>query len=239
MRSFSNIAGMLLLAFASVRPAWAQDPVMNIRGKAVFKGDPKKFEAKPIEAVEGTECQLGPKLVDESVLINETTPPTLRNVVVWIEEGPIEFRTPKPRPGTVLVIENCRFEPHVTALQSGQQLTVRNDDPFKQGIRIESVTNKPRGFTMPKPKMQVNMSFEPEEPFKVISPIYPWMNGWIVVLKHPYFLVTGAEGEFEFHDFPPGKYLVKAWHETLGTAEASIDVQPGQQNAFELVFEPK
>lgn len=232
-------SALLVLALAMSSSAMAQEAIHTIRGKAVFKGDPKKFEPKPIEAVEGTECQLGPKLLDESVIINETTPPTLRNVVIWIEEGPIDFRSPEPKAGAVITMTNCRFEPRVTALQARQQLTVRNDDPFKQGIRIESKTNKPRGFTMPKPGMQVNMSFDPDDPIPIHSPIYPWMTGWIVVIKHPYFLITGTDGAFEFHGFPPGKYLLKAWHEKFGQAEASIDVQPGAENAVEFVFEPK
>ena len=40
-----------------------------------------------------------------------------------------------------------------------------------------------------------------------------WMNGEMIVARHPYYAVTDEEGKFELQDVPPGDYEVVAWHE--------------------------
>jgi hypothetical protein len=60
-----------------------------------------------------------------------------------------------------------------------------------------------------------------------------------VVFKHPYFAITGADGAFEFTEFPPGRYELTAWHEEFGSQTKTVDIQPGQPNTVEFVFEPK
>ena len=83
MMTAGLVAG--LLSGVSVR---AED-LMTIRGRATFKGDPAKFDPRPIEAVRGTQCDNGWDILDKSVLVNKkTSPPTLRNVMVWLVDGP-------------------------------------------------------------------------------------------------------------------------------------------------------
>ena len=50
--------------------------------------------------------------------------------------------------------------------------------------------------------------------------IHPWMQGYIAVFKHPYFVVTKDDGSFDLSQSAPGTYTIKAWHEKLGTASA-------------------
>ena len=54
------------------------------------------------------------------------------------------------------------------------------------------------------------------------------------MLDHPYFAITDADGSFSIPDLPPGEYVIEAWHERLGTQEASITV--GEQETIEHSF---
>jgi hypothetical protein len=40
-----------------------------------------------------------------------------------------------------------------------------------------------------------------------------WMNGEMIVAKHPYYAVTDENGNFELTGVPPGNYEIVAWHE--------------------------
>jgi hypothetical protein len=71
------------------------------------------------------------------------------------------------------------------------------------------------------------------------------------VLKNPYFAVTDKQGRFTIPDqryleaqglksvpsLPPGKYLVKTWHEKLKTAKQKVEV-PANGEAS-IVLKPK
>ena len=47
--------------------------------------------------------------------------------------------------------------------------------------------------------------------------LHSWMVGWVVVAAHPYYAITGADGQFAFDNLPPGQYKLQIWHERLGT----------------------
>src|SRR6185436_12762175 len=55
--------------------------------------------------------------------------------------------------------------------------------------------------------------------------VHPWMVGYVGVLPHPFFAVTGADGSFELKNVPPGDYVLEAWHEKLGTLTAKATIK--------------
>ena len=40
-----------------------------------------------------------------------------------------------------------------------------------------------------------------------------WMNAEMMVVPHPYFVVTDEDGSFKLTDVPAGEYEIEAWHE--------------------------
>ena len=215
------------------------DDVMTIRGRAIFKGDTANYDPKPIGAVKGTQCAQMGQILSSSVLVNKhTSPPTLRNVIVWLVEGPVDMRGMAPTKSLVIEMVGCRFEPRITMAYARQRVRVQNGDSFPQTFRTLSKKNRPQAVTIPRPNMPISLSFsDAEEPFQIKSPDYPWMIGWIAVFDQPYFLMTDDRGTFEFKDFPAGRYTFKAWHEVFGTKTIKIDVSPGKANIIDFVFE--
>lgn len=231
-------AGLIvgLLSGGSVRA----DDVMTIRGRAIFKGDPAKFDPKPIKAFKGSQCDNGQDVFSSSVLINKhTSPPTLRGVIVWLESGPVDMRAMTPTKSLVIEMVECSFQPRISMAFVRQRVRIQNGDPIPHTFKTLPTKNRPQGVSIPKKNMPISMAFfEAEEPFEIQSVDYPWMKGWIAVFDQPYFLLTDDRGTFEFKDFPAGEYVFKAWHEVFGTKTIKIDVSPGKENTIDFVFEP-
>jgi hypothetical protein len=40
-----------------------------------------------------------------------------------------------------------------------------------------------------------------------------WMNGEMLVVRHPYYAVTDEDGNFKLTNVPAGEYEIEAWHE--------------------------
>jgi hypothetical protein len=56
-----------------------------------------------------------------------------------------------------------------------------------------------------------------------------WMQAVLVVSGNPYYTVTDAHGGFKLTDVPPGKYILKLWHETLGEQTKDVMVNPNAE----------
>jgi uncharacterized protein (DUF2141 family) len=65
---------------------------------------------------------------------------------------------------------------------------------------------------------------KPEVMVSVRCDVHPWMQGWIGVVDHPYFSVTGTDGRFTLRNVPPGDYVVAVWHERFGTRETKVSL---------------
>jgi intein/homing endonuclease len=48
------------------------------------------------------------------------------------------------------------------------------------------------------------------------------------VLAHPYFAITGENGEFRIEDVPPGDYVLVARQEYIGELEQPVQAEAGK-----------
>jgi uncharacterized protein (DUF2141 family) len=80
------------------------------------------------------------------------------------------------------------------------------------------------------------VTFAKPEIVRINCDLHSWMIGWVVVAAHPYYAITGADGQFSFDNLPPGKYDLHVWHERLGTVQASatVDGQPAARVTVEM-----
>jgi hypothetical protein len=66
------------------------------------------------------------------------------------------------------------------------------------------------------------------------------MQSYFVILRTPYFAVTGDDGSFVLPDLPPGRYTITAWHETLGTQSHEIEINSrGEPQTLNFTFTAK
>ena len=66
--------------------------------------------------------------------------------------------------------------------------------------------------------------------------IHDWMHAYIGVVDNPYFATTRDDGSFVLPNLPPGTYTVTAWHETLGTEQATVTVAASGRAETALSF---
>src|SRR5205807_2609703 len=98
-----------------------------------------------------------------------------------------------------------------------------NIDRLLHNLHSVSTENATFNRTQPKGRT-VPVAFKKPEIVRIDCDLHTWMRAWVVVAEHPFFAVTGANGEFALDNVPPGKYTLKIWHETLGTVTRDVTV---------------
>jgi hypothetical protein len=76
---------------------------------------------------------------------------------------------------------------------------------------------QPKGRTIP-------LVFKRPEIVRIDCDLHPWMRAWVVVADHPFYAVTGKQGDFLLENVPPGRYTLQVWHESLGTVQRDVAV---------------
>lgn len=160
----------------------------------------------------------------------------LQNVIVFVAEGLGDRTFDPPTQPVVVEQKGCMYMPHVIAMRANQPLHVVNDDSTSHNIHPTPANNREWNKAEP-PGTSVDESFTREEiAIPVKCNLHPWMHGYIAVFKHPYFAVTGKDGNFDLGSLPPGTYTIKAWQEKLGTATQTITIGANANQEIHFVF---
>ena len=213
--------GVLVLACAPLVAAAA-----SIRGKVVVDSTvppPKKVEVTIDQYVCGNDKDPGDLLVSPQK--------ELRNAVVWIENPPPGV-TPASAPADKVEIDQngCTFVPRVVVVPAGGTVDFLNSDRLLHNIHATPKLNVAFNRTQPKNRT-IPVTFTKPEIVKVACDLHSWMTAWVVVAAHPWYAVTGPDGQFAFDNLPPGQYKLSVWHERLGTVPGTVTVteqQPGR-----------
>jgi len=121
--------------------------------------------------------------------------------------------------------DGCSFDPHVIGIRVGQQLDVSAKDPLIHKIRFVGSENRDVSFGREGSGRDQSRSFRrPEIMVKLACDLHPKTSAWIGVLDHPYFAVTNEAGGYGIADIPPGRYLVKVWHERWTVVDQMVEI---------------
>ncbi|MCB9898799.1 MAG: hypothetical protein H6825_12410 [Planctomycetes bacterium] len=151
----------------------------------------------------------------------------VQNAFVWIESGLDGYEFDPPTEPVTLNQHNCLYEPRVLGVQTGQPLWAHSEDHVLHNVHVKPKRNKESNQSLPYPDKKGYREFEfkrPEVMVEVVCDVHAWMKGWIGVVEHPFFAVTGEDGSFTLDGVPPGEYTVGVWHETLGQRESKVTV---------------
>ena len=216
------------------QPTSPVDPATaaTVTGKVTFTGTPPANEPILMDAEPTCAEQYPDGAAAETVVVNDNG--TLQNVFVYVKSGLGDLTFPVPSEEVVLDQLGCRYHPHVLGVQVGQTLVIRNSDGILHNIHPMPAVNQ--GFNLGQPvKMDSKRTFdEVEVMIPIECDVHDWMIGYLGVLDHPYFAVTGADGSFSLANLPPGTYTLEAWHETYGTQ--TMDVTVGAQETQDVEF---
>lgn len=219
---------VFLLSLAAVTSfsfdVFAEDTWGVVKGRIVFAEAapaPEKIAVERDPEVCGIVGQF-----DESLIVHKDHR-GISNVAVWLETRdkiPVhpDLEDPPPK---LPSIDNrdCRFEPRLLTVRTGQPFELKNSDPVAHNAAVYARRNTPFSEIIPMHQpLQKKFAKAETLPVRVDCSIHSWMKAWMIVSDHPYVAITSAEGTFELRNVPAGTWKFRFWHERPGYLQALI-----------------
>lgn len=162
----------------------------------------------------------------------------LANVFVYVKGG-LTGSYPAPADKKLLDQKGCQYTPHVSGIQKGQTLVIRNSDATLHNIHALPEKNREFNQGQPVQGMESERTFDQVEvmvPFK--CDVHPWMSSYLAVLDHPFYAVTGEDGSFSIEGLPVGEYTIEAWHEEFGPQEQTVTITADTASEVRVDYTP-
>src|SRR5215813_583468 len=192
----------------------------SIIGEVRFTDDPP---AMPTVKVSKDQDYCGETLPNETYLIDSDG--GLQNVVVFIETPPNSTGGDSQKEN-ILNNTGCRYSPRILAMQKGERLRVKNNDPklhiphsYHDDRTVFNLSLPFKGTTI-----DATLRIRQAGVLKVVCDTHAWMLAYIHVFDHPYFAVTDERGIFSISNLPAGTYVLKAWHEDIGVKSQELTI---------------
>jgi hypothetical protein len=222
----------------------------TVKGRVKFSGSAPPDETIAIDRdVQhcGREQKLNKYIIADSMV---------KNAVVFIDK-PQRGKHIPANTAVDLTINKCRVEPHVSVGFVGGNFRFKNNDsilhtlqmklwleyqrkvsdrPLKDGATIYNIAFPKKGRVIEKPIKSSHRYQHDTGMIRVTSNAHPWMRGYVFVFDHPYAAVTDDKGSFTMDNLPPGEYVMKIWHESLGMQEKKIKVSSGEVLEVDIEF---
>lgn len=206
----------------------------TISGRAIFPGEPPKPVVIQMQADDYCKAAHGGTVTSQDVLRNGDG--TLRNVFVYVKQGLAGPYTPPPTPA-VIDQDACLYRPRVLGVQVGQPLLIHNSDDTLHNIHALCEVNEPFNIGQAVRGMESKKVFtQPEVMVHFKCDVHIWMSGYIGVIAHPFYAVTGDGGTFTLSKLPPGDYIIEAWHEKFGRRQQSVSLGRDEAKTIDFTF---
>jgi plastocyanin len=167
----------------------------------------------------------------------------LAGAVVFLED--VKKGKPGTASATIIQTKNCVFLPYISAMQVGQTFHFQNWDPIQHKLEV-FLTSQQGGQSLLGQNLQTHpenrksdVQYQLDRPGILVfrCRLHDYMEGWSVVLPHPYFSITGKNGEFSLKDIPPGAYNLIVWH-PRGKQETAIEIGSRQTRGMNILITP-
>jgi len=207
----------------------------TIAGAVKFEGAAPKMATIQMGADPYCQSQHPTPVQDEEVVVGPAG--ELANVFVYVKNPPAG-NYPPPATPVMLDQKGCKYTPHVGGVQVGQKLDIRNDDDTLHNVHALPAVNSQFNEGQPVKGMIATKTLDKPEltPFKVKCDVHGWMKSYLAVMPHPFYAVSGMNGQFTIANLPPGTYTLVAWHEKYGQQEQSITVGPKESKQVSFSF---
>jgi len=200
---------VLGLAASANAQAWG-----DLEIDVFLKGDHKPAKINPDK--DQAFCGKG-MLVEERLTVDPKTK-AIANMVVYLQAGgqkvavhPDYAKTAKEK--RTIDNKNCRFEPHVLAIRTGQPLVIGNADPIGHNTKAEFFDNPSFNDLIPAGGKVEKTFGKPEAgAVKFDCSIHTWMNAFVFVRDDPYIGVSDPKGHISIKNLPAGEWTFVVWN---------------------------
>lgn len=189
----------------------------RVAGRVAVSGLAPKLAALPVTR---DIKQCGINKPDESLLVGANN--GVKDVALWIPSGP--QRPEGTAPELKLALAGCQFVPHVAFAAPGARLKLVNQDPVFHSVEGKGAAE----FDLPMPVQGYVAPVALKAPglVKLRCKANPWMSASIQVVATTAATLSAADGTYAIN-LPPGKHVLRLWHERLGEALENVEVVSG------------
>ncbi|HMD14051.1 MAG TPA: carboxypeptidase regulatory-like domain-containing protein [Bacteroidota bacterium] len=231
---FLLIFGSLLFCQTGYTPKEVRDGG-TITGKVLLDHPPKQ-----IDRMEISQDTKACGMVKQSCRLVVGKDRGVANAIVYLEgvSSGKKFSNDKP---CLLAQRNCEYCPHIMVVPAGSKLNIVNEDAVLHSVHSYTTENFQSVFNIAQPVKGLKSCTKSLDHCGLMvtkcDAGHPWMSGYIMVAKHPYYVVTDNDGNFSLDNIPPGTYTLHMWHE--GVAITNKDSEHGKVKSytFEKAYE--
>lgn len=232
MRKFSNIVFTVVVVIIM---ASTMSFAASISGLVSYEGQAPKFREIKMDADPVCVLKHGKPVYPQTLELGENN--EMANVFVHVISGLPKKDFTAPVEPLILDQKGCMYDPHVAGVMVGQPVKFLNPDGTLHNVHALSKINPEFNLAMPKFRKETSKTFDKAEfMFPIKCDVHPWMISWVSVMDHPYFNVTGKDGQFTIDNLPAGTYEIEAWHEKLGTKKMSVTVSADENKTADVTF---
>ena len=144
------------------------------------------------------------------------------DAVVYIEKIPGRSFSP-PKIPVAIDQRNLTFIPHVLPVLVGTTVAFPNSDEVRHNVFSASPVKRFNLGMYPQ-GMAKRITFDQPGVADLLCYVHSEMSAYIVIVETPYFAVTDEDGRYMIENVPPGKYVLKVWHDRLKSQSKEIQV---------------
>ena len=151
----------------------------------------------------------------------------LENVILYVSSDLAGKKFAAKRDKLTLNQEGCHYVPHALALQTGQELEIKNSDDTAHNVHAWSEVNSSFNEAQAHKGDSKTVKFDKEEiHFPIRCDVHNWMSAFVGVFNNPLHTVSAKGGAFELK-MPAGTYEITAVHEKWGEQKKMVEVTDG------------
>jgi plastocyanin len=148
-----------------------------------------------------------------------------------------------PRDAMTVTIDqkDFQFTPETVAIRADDRIKFVNSDAQVHNVQTNHL-RQTFNVNMPSGGEHVEQFSHPggiRKPYQVGCAFHGAMRSWIFVFDHPWFQLTGADGNFRLTNVPPGDYRLEVAHPAGDLyASQSVTVKAGETVSGEFGLNP-
>lgn len=135
---------------------------------------------------------------------------------------------------TEIAMHGKEYIPHVRVVPAGSTVAFPNQDPFRHNVFSNS-SGGPFDLGLTPRGGASRNAFRRPGVYAIYCNIHSRMSAFVVAVESPWYTQAGADGSFVIPHVPPGRFMLRVWHERGGEATRPIEVGAG--GAADLVLE--